>query len=412
MSTSRVFPNKVFFSLGSLVLFGVATFSACSSTPVNPTADGGKLGEGVVLPSGAVFTRKALLESVGACVLATTKSFETSALALDQIATEAVSDESKWPAVREQWKASMRIWQELEMMQLGPALMSSQPGGKEYRDAIYSWPLGGRCLVEQNLVSKGYESPDFLTGLVTTRGMLTAEYLLFHASAENACASTAAINSSGTWAALVDPELASRKRGYTKIVIGEVAKKASELRNAWDPAGENFVAKLGNAGTDTSVYKTDQQAFNSISDALFYLEFIVKDMKVGEPAGIRRCTTPTCPEFLESQFAGMSKEYVQANVAAFGKIFRGCEGNALGFDDFLRAAGGTQLADDMEKALKDVEAALVAIPETDLKPALVNSLPAVKELHAALKRLTDLMKTQFASLFDFEIPVRVEGDND
>ena len=60
-------------------------------------------------------------------------------------------EETQYNSVREQYRATMLIWQELEVMQIGPARSSlSSVAGKDYRDNIYSWPTVNPCRIDQN----------------------------------------------------------------------------------------------------------------------------------------------------------------------------------------------------------------------------------------------------------------------
>ena len=100
------------------------------------------------------------------------------------------------------------------------------------------------------------------------------EYLLFYEGTDNDCAAAAPINASGTWAALAaDPaELGRRKREYAAVVAADVARRAHELVDAWDPDKGNFLGQVTRAGSAGAVYASSQAALNSQADALFYLD--------------------------------------------------------------------------------------------------------------------------------------------
>ena len=63
---------------------------------------------------------------------------------------------------------------------------------------------------------------------------------------------------------------------------------------------------------------------------------------------------------------------------------------------------------DLEGAIAAVE----AIHELDLADALKNDLASVKGAHAAVKKVTDNLKTQLVTVLDLELPKSSEGDND
>jgi uncharacterized protein len=371
---------------------------ACSNdpAPAEPLP-----GEGVVLPDGTVFTRQRLLEAAGACILGELRAFDGEARAL--------SAETDRAGRRAAWRGAVDAWQRLELMQVGPAAPSSQPAGQDLRDAIYAWPLGNACAVDQHLVDESYTS-----ALVNARGLGAAEYLLFYAGSDNACEPSAAINAEGTWAALDAPALEARRAAYAAFVVEDVATQAGALLAAWEPSGADFAGELARAGQGSATFGKQRIAVNALSDALFYIEWATKDLKVARPAGLTGCDAATCPELVESPWALRSKEHVRSNLLAFRALFRGCGADASGiaFDDFLVAVGQAALAEELDGATLAALAAVDAIGEDDLVAALAADRASVVALHDAIKRITDLLRTQFLSLLDLELPQRVEGDND
>jgi hypothetical protein len=185
---------------------------------------------------------------------------------------------------------------------------------------------------------------------------------------------------------------------------------------AWSPEGRNFRAQFIDAGRAGSVFASEQQAFNAVSDALLYLEKEVKDWKLGWPLGlVPEClNAPSpCPSDVESRYARASTQHLRQNLAAFRGAFAGCGSGlvALGFDDWLEAAGAGDLARAMLEALDRAELAAGALSEP-LEVALVTDIDSVRALHAAVKGVTDLLKTEFITVLDFELPMALEGDND
>ncbi len=404
----------------SLALTAATTFAlassllaiSCRDDSTAPKAN--NAGEGYVLPEGGVFTRGALLGSIAACVTEKTRAFQSSVRTFATSVTSATQDPTLHPQAELAWKSAMAEWQVLEALRFGPAAPKALPGGKDLRDLIYSWPLRGPCLVDEALASKVYESPKFAEGLVTTRTFLAAEYLLFHRDPTNACAATSKINSEGTWSALGAGEIETRKIAYANAVASDLLVRANALADAWDPTRGNFAGDLANPGGKGSAFGSEAFALNSVSDALFYVDAELKDEKIGRPAGLYDCTSGTCPDSVESLYAGSSKDHVRHNLEGFRILFLGCGPGAsgLGFDDYLEALGQRSLAVAMENALTDAFTALDAIEEPDLVPALATDPESVRRLHAAVKALTDLLKTQFVSILDLELPQKIEGDND
>lgn len=394
-------------------LVGALVFTTAACPPGTGPVDDNR-GEGVALPNGKTFTRAALLASVADCVVSQQDAFVVDARALLAATTTAATTPAEKPAAQQAFKVALERWQHLEPMQVGPAAPSTVVAGENLRDDIWSWPTTSRCAVDEIIVSKAYEQSNFPRQLITTRGLAALEALLFVDDDSSACADSNAIIQDGSWAALSSAERAQRRAAYAVVVAGLVVTTAEALQAAWAPTGDNFVDEVKKAGDGSRFFSRDSLALNAISDAIFYIEYGVKDGKVAAPAGLTRCEATTCPELLEASLSAMSKTNVRANIVGFQQLFGGC-GDVdadIGFDDWLIAVGHPEVAaklnDDVVKAL----AAVDAIEEPDLLPALQNDLDSVVALHASVKEITDLMRTQLVSVLDLEIPKRIEGDND
>lgn len=359
-------------------------------------------------------TRGALLQSIATCHAELLTSFRQAADAFETAAAAAKNDAGARNDARLAWQNAMDIWQRAEVFQFGPAGLSNTPGGQSLRDQIYSWPLVSRCLVEQNIVSKAYDSPNFSTSaLVNMRGLAAAEYLLFYEGADNACSPATDINASGQWAALGTNELAARKAHYTAAIAMDLAGTARTLENAWKPQGGDFYNQFVNAGSSGSVYASDQAALNAVSDAMFYIEIAVKDLKLARPLGLMDCDEATCPDAVESRYAKRSRVHIRNNLVGFKILMTGCAaGGDIGFDDYLIAAKASTLAQKMTTNIELAIVAADAVPQDDLAAALDTSPTTVLDLHTAVKGITDLLKTEFVSVLNLELPQTIEGDND
>lgn len=368
---------------------------------------------------GADATR-AVLVSIGENVLMPAlRDFESDAAAL-MIATEALrvsgTPEAR-DAARAAWREAMRSWERAEMLQVGPAgLVTVTLGGRALRDEIYAWPLLNRCRVDQETVEDAHADSTMLAvESVNVRGLGSIEYLLFFDAPTNGCGATHTINASGSWAALDASIIAARRAAYAHSAAVLVASRATELRAAWDPSGENFLANFRTAGDGSAVYMTAQSGLNAVSDALFYLYKEVTDDKVGIPMGLRlECPTDLCPEQIESRYAAASLDHIRANVEAFRDVYLGAPPefpDAPGFDDLLRSVGAGELDGRIQAGIAAVFAAL-ALVETPFESALTSDYPDALTLHTALREIAGLFRVDVLTLLDLELPMRIEGDND
>lgn len=329
----------------------------------------------------------------------------------------AAPDDTNREAARAAFRSAMERWQLIEAMPIGPLSPLDVPGGLDLRDAIHAWPLVSRCGVEQVVVSKAYEAPDYVaTSLVNTRGLASLEYLLFYEGEDNECSAAASLNSQGTWDALGPQERRARKAKLAALLAADVKVRADALANAWSPApeGGDFGRTLATAGEGSTVYATLPKAVNALSDALFYIEHQVKDRKLARPIGLLECETGRCPEKLESRFADRDLAYIRQNVVAFRRAVTGCDlpGGDVGFDDVLRSLGAVDLADRLLAAIDAALAVVDMFPGGSLRASIAADAVAATQLHGAIKAITDLLKTEIVTLLDLELPKRIEGDND
>ena len=400
-------PRKV-LSLGMIA--GAFVVAACKRG-----GDSGASGTTAEVDAGT-FDKTSLLGAFGQCALGTYRDFDAAAVELDAATRRADSEATPAArdAARESWEKAVDAWQRAELFQFGPLAPSSMPGGRDLRDPIYAWPLVSRCLIEQQLVAKTYEKAELGTALVNTRGLSAAEYLLFYEGTDNACAPSSSINAMGTWAALGADEIAKRKVAYARAIAADTLTRSHALVSAWDPAQGNFVATLASAGPG-QVFTSQQMAFNAVSNAFFYIDDFVKNMKLGVPAGFNPgCPAPPCVASVESPWAHRSKAHLKNNLLGFDRMLRGCgaDGSGLGWDDLLIAVGDEALAKKLVDALAASRAALDALAQPTLEDDLVKDPAGVKRLYDSLRAIVVLLKTEFVTVLDLELPKRVEGDND
>jgi uncharacterized protein len=210
-------------------------------------------------------------------------------------------------------------------------------------------------------------------------------------------------------------DMAVRRRQYAAVVAALVATTAARVAALWkaQPAGRSFEQELATAGNGSTVYKSDRDALNSISDAIFYIEADTKDMKLGPPMGIRNCTKATCPEALESKYAGKSRDYLAANLRGFDRIFRGCSGpNDIGFDDLLNAVGAEAVASRIAVELDASHSAVAALPDPSLAVTLAENPVLLKTAYDPLRRMSRLLLTEFVTVLDLEVRGDLDRDND
>jgi predicted lipoprotein len=362
--------------------------------------------------------RLLLAELADNVILPTYRAFHAASLALESAAEAHAGSLTvdDLTTLQGAWRQAMTVWQHAEVLQIGPAgSMTTALGGEDRRSEIYSWPTVNACRVDQELTEEAHTDPDiFNEELVNVRGLDAMEYLLFSVLEVNQCKVQSAINSSGGWQELLDSGLLPAKRAtYVHTLSVLVEREAKELLEVWESDQTGFLAELTSAGVSSEVYATAHTALNAVSDAMFYVDKQTKDMKLAHPVGISACNEATCPDALESLWAHHSRENVLSNVEALQWLFHGGPDadQALGFDDVLLEMGNPELAADLTVKLTEAVSALSVI-ELSFVEALSTDPEAVVGVYAAVKSVTDLLKTEFVGMLDLEIPNRAAGDND
>lgn len=370
------------------------------------------------------FDRRAMLANLGEnIVLPTYRAFDAEVAGLSSsvgayCAALGTPDEApRLEDARAAWRATMSQWQVAEMMLFGPAAMDANT----LRDRIYSWPVVSSCAVDQEVMLR-YADPasyDISSKLTNRRGLDALEYLLFAPSLATTCPPQ--IEPAG-WNELADADKLAARCGLAEDVVADLAQQSAAVLAAWEPAQGNYLSELVEAGNAGSSISSAQEAINIVSDALFYIDSEVKDMKLGQPAGIvvNICNVAQEPCFneLESPFARYSKDEVLSNLRGFEMVFLGhgpgqdpAAPEALGFDDFLLAAGADALASTMVADITQAIGATEAVPAT-FYDALTTDYASMVVAHTEVKDITDNMKSQFLTVLGLDLPDSAAGDND
>jgi uncharacterized protein len=392
-------------ALTALLVVAAGGLSACGD-------DGAGTPDGMEVS----FDRRGMLTDLADKVLVPTyRGFEAETVALSTAidtwcgALGTAGADAAREDAREAWREAMTVWQRAEMMQIGPLVMNDGA----LRDRIYSWPVVSTCAVDQDidLYRQDPGAYDISARLVNRRGLDALEHVLFAPSLDHTCPPQTA---PPDWNGLPEADRRAARCGFGQAAAADLDAAAIELVAAWDGGyREQFVT----AGAGSTVFASAHAAINEVSDAMFYLDGMLKDMKLAEPAGI---TTNSCAVVqepclaeLESRASGFSREQIIANLEGFQMLFTGDGPTGPGgksFDDFLRAVGAADLATMMEADIAAALAAAEAIP-APLEQALSSDYQSVVDAHAAVKAITDQLKSQFLTVLSLGIPGDV-SDND
>lgn len=311
-------------------------------------------------------------------------------------------------AAQLQWRATMDIWQQAELMQLGPLLTDDNI----LRNKIYSWPNVNTCGVDYDVMffkegTVNGQPYNITLRTASRKGLDALEYLLFNENLNHSCTITAAPTG---WDNLTDTQRKTSRCEYAVEVAQDIVTNADSLLSQWN--NENgYANKLKQAGTSGSIFATDHDAVNRLSDALFYLDSFTKDEKIAIPVGLlaNSCGSSACSNDVESPYSMHSLTNIKNNILAFEKLFTGNQG--IGFNDYLIDVGSTTTATEMQA---NITKALTAIEQltTTLSNTLDNSPEQVEQIHTDVKDITDQLKTDFITSLALELPATSAGDND
>ena len=359
----------------------------------------------VIVPSTAEFAQTAA--SLQGAV-------EAYAQAAEMAGSDPAEIEQPLAGAQEAWRDALAGWQQLELMQVGPAAPSlTGIGGEDRRDAIYSWPTVDTCSVDRALTEAAYEQGDFFTTqLVWAHGLDALEYLLFVHDADHTCPTQVQLD--GPWGALGADEIERRRARYAAVVARGVAEQASALAARWSPEGDDFAAALAGPGQGDSPYASEAEALDEVFRAMFYVDKQTKDGKLGLPLGlIDGCPAAPCSDLMEAPFTGDSAVAIAANLRALKLMVQGGPDPeaADGFDDLLVGVGQPQIAGDL---LGRIDAAIAVAEEFDepLQQLVASDAARVEALHGAVKEITDILKGPFVMSLMLTIPAEGAGDAD
>jgi predicted lipoprotein len=401
--------------LASLAALAAAAASGCGGDSPKPDAT----------PDN--FDRPAMLAHLGQHVLLPIQeAFAARAAALAPAvgaycdALDAGSPGTTLEAARAAFGDAIDAWQAADALLVGPAVENM----KTLRERIYAWPLLSPCGLDRDTVTSWTEpgSYDVSTRLPNVRSLTAIEYLLHTTATAHTCATEPA-----GWGAL-GADLPRARCRLAQRIAADVAAQGAAVRDAWRPEGGDFVGALARAGQAGSPFSSAHGAVNEISDGMFYVDAMVKDMKLGEAAGLALnvCGSVEAPCLREIELALSDRAAfaIRANLAALRQAFTGTAPSAdgPGFDDFLRALGQAELADRMTAALDDAIAKAAALPDGYVAALTTDrdgdadvdtaDYPEIVAAHAAVKLFTDDLKSQFLTVLALEIPDDVATDND
>jgi uncharacterized protein len=278
---------------------------------------------------------------------------------------------------------------------------------------VYSWPVINTCRVDQKIADGTYADATFFDdNLVNAYGFVALEYLVFVHEEMHTCPTQVGLDT--PWAELGFAEIERRRAAYAHVLAAEIARQGEALATRWSPDGGDFAGLLASPGSDDSPYESDTQALDQVFRAMFYIDIITKDAKVGRALGIADgCAAVPCPDLFEAPYSKQAGPAIAANLKTLRVLVTGGPDPATadGFDDLLAEAGHPEIADTL---LADIDAAITVIEavEDPLQVVILDDMNRVQTIYNTIKLVTDTLKGPFVMTLMLTIPSEGAGDAD
>ena len=273
------------------------------------------------------------------------------------------------------WKATRRPWEQSEAFLFGPV------DTQGLDPALDSWPVNrvdldgilgsGQALTEASI--------DALED--TLKGFHTIEYLLFRDGDQRKA-----------------EDITPRELEYLAATTANLKAKTGQLRNAWDGSGENYAAEVANAGTSSTIYKSQKDAMQEMVNGMIVIADEVANGKISDPFNERDTT------LVESQFSFNSIIDFQDNIRGIQNVYMGqfsTDGQGLNeFVDSQNAELDTRFQTEVQTAIDTIG----AIPDpfrdsiTAQRAAVQAAIDAVSTVQQTLE--DDILKLVLDSDFN------------
>ena len=265
------------------------------------------------------------------------------------------------------WKATRRPWEQSEAFQSGPV------DTQGLDPALDSWPVN-RVDLDALLASDQALTAASIDALEDTlKGFHTTEYLLFREGDQRKAA-----------------DITPRELEYLAATTENLKAKTGQLRNAWDTSGENYAAEVANAGTSSTIYKSQKDAMQEMVNGMIAIVDEVANGKISAPFNERDTT------LVESQFSFNSISDFQDNIRGIQNVYMGkFAADGQGLNEFVSgkdAALDARFQTEVQTAIETIG----AIPDpfrdsiTAQRPAVQAAIDVVSTVQQTLEN--DILK--------------------
>lgn len=209
-------------------------------------------------------------------------------------ALNAAANQAHLELAQTAWKAARTPWEQSEAFLFGPV------DTQGLDPALDSWPvnkvdLDAVLASDQDLTSASIDALED-----TLKGFHTIEYLLFREGDQRQA-----------------EDITPRELEYLIATTENLKDKTSQLRGAWDASGENYAGEVANAGTSSTIYKSQKDGMQEMVNGMIVIADEVANGKISDPFTEQDTT------LVESQFSFNSISDFQDNIRGIQNVYMG-----------------------------------------------------------------------------------------
>jgi putative iron-regulated protein len=266
-------------------------------------------------------------------------------------------------AAREAWVATREPWEQSEALLFGPV------ENEGIDPAIDTWPLDADQL---DTAIANVADFDADTASENVRGFHAIEYLLW---GQNDSAAAIAATLQGD----------TNQVEYLVKIGADLADKANDLVDAWDPGQDDFVSEFADAGQGSESYSSQSAAMQEIVNGIIGIADEVANGKLYTPY------SEGDVNLVESQFSRNSRTDFTNNITSIRNAYLGAYGADETAEDSLSALVTDEDADLDGELKAHIEASIDALAaiEPSFEEAVASEDNSIQEAIDTINQLRD-----------------------
>ena len=238
-------------------------------------------------------------------------------------ALSAATNQAHLQLAQTAWKAARIPWEQSEAFLFGPV------DTQGLDPALDSWPvnkvdLDGVLGSDQELTEASIDALED-----TLKGFHTIEYLLFRDGDQRKA-----------------EDITPRELEYLVATTENLKAKTAQLANAWDASGENYAGEVANAGTSSTIYRSQKDAMQEMVNGMIVIADEVANGKISDPFNEKDTT------LVESQFSFNSIADFQNNIRGIQNVYA----ELSGFVNGANADLDTRFKTEVQTAINTIGA--------------------------------------------------------